>query len=55
MAIKEIKETTKHEMSYDTTTGQAIFNGRNKTAKSPIHKSFPERLVTIISEDEGEE
>ena len=40
-----IVKTLKHELEYDTETGQAIFNGRNKTAKSPVHKSFPERLI----------
>ena len=38
-------------MTYDETTGQVIFNGRNKTAKLPNNNAFPQRMIVEQHEE----
>lgn len=42
-------KTLKHEMEYDASTKQAVFNGRNKTRLAPTQDPFPERMLAIAA------
>ena len=47
-----VKKTLRHELTYNTETSRGTFNGRNKTANQPVHKSLPQRLFPMLSESE---